>query len=35
MNAMEAYDRRRDIARVILNLGRWARLTVSFMPWLL
>jgi hypothetical protein len=35
MNAMEAHDRRRGIAPVILNLGRRARSVVSFMPWLL
>jgi len=35
MNAMEAHDRRRGIASVILNLGRRTRSVVSFMRWLL
>jgi len=35
MNAMEAHDRRRGIAPVVLNLGRRARSVVNFMPWLL
>jgi hypothetical protein len=35
MNTMDAHDRRRAIAAVILHLGRRERSVMNFMLWLL